>query len=389
MIPFVKTFYENNKSSKIYDALNENKYSLQFMIENCPKKIMWPAHLYNTKCTNTIINNYDKIKNPINIFQTINLDLCKIIYENRDKINIKHLIYNPYAINHIEKYILEKSYFFNKKNIDIDTRDIFFNHNAYKIFEKYEEKINWKAFEDDYFTQEYLKNPDAFPFIERNFYRLGSYYIYQNPRSIKWCEKYLYKVDFYHLYNNENVIDFFFEKIDNIFYNKYNIDNLNWSLLLLNENVVKFLLNNNFMYKSNNKLDNFEYIYNQVNKIPKRMFEYYKDGVKTIEEDNIDVSKEIFDKYVIFKYSNKRLGNEIPFKKIKFEINDGVINGLDFLTKLLETDNECFNSLLQSETALPLIEKKYKDKLNYNIFRNNGIFLQGNPGCPAPHPVGC
>jgi len=375
MIPFVKTFYENNKSSKIYDVLNENKYSLQFMIENCPKKIMWPAHLYNTKCINTIINNYHKIKNPINIFQTINLDLCKIIYESRDKINLKHLIYNPYAINDIEKYILDKSFFFNKKNIDIDTRDIFFNHNAYKIFEKYEEKINWKAFEDDYFTQEYLKNPDAFPFIERNFYRLGSYYIYQNPCSIKWCETYLYKVDFYYLYNNENVIDFFFKKIDNVFYNKYNIDNLNWSLLLLNENVVKFLLNNNFMYKSNNKLDNFEYIYNQVNKIPKRMFEYYKDGVKTIEEDNIDVSKEIFDKYVIFKYSNKRLGNEKPFKKIKFEIDDGEINGLDFLTKLVETDNECFNSLLQSKTALPLIEKKYKDKLNYNIFRNNGVFV--------------
>ena len=67
MIPFVKTFYENNKSSKIYDALNENKYSLQFMIDNCPKKIMWPAHLYNTKCTNTIINNYDKIKDGLNM----------------------------------------------------------------------------------------------------------------------------------------------------------------------------------------------------------------------------------------------------------------------------------------------------------------------------------
>ena len=119
------------------------------------------------------------------------------------------------------------------------------------------------------------------------------------------------------------------------------------------------------------------------------MFEYYKDCVKTIEEDNIDVSKEIFDKYVIFKYSNKRLGNEIPFKKIKFEIDDGEISGLDFLTKLVETDNECFNSLLQSETALPLIEKKYKDKLNYNIFRNNGIFV-GKPSFPLPpHPVGC
>lgn len=375
MIPFVKTFYENNKSSKIYDALNENKYSLQFMIENCPKKIVWYTHLYNSECTNTIINNYNKIKNSINIFQTTNLDLCKIIYENRDKINIKHLIYNPYSIDYIEKYILEKSYFFNKKNIDSDTRDIIFNHNAYKIFEKYEKKIIWEAFEDEYFTQDYLKNPDAFPFIERNFYKLGSYHIYQNPRAIKWCETYLYKVDFYYLYKNENVIDFFFEKIDNIFYNKYNIDNLNWSLLLLNENVVKFLLNNNFMYKSNNKLDNFEYIYNEVNKIPKRMFEYYKDGVKTIEEDNIDVSKEIFDKYVIFKYCNKKLGNELSFKKIKFEIDDGEISGLDFLTKLVETDNECFNSLLQSEIALPLIEKKYKDKLNYNIFRNNGIFV--------------
>jgi hypothetical protein len=40
MIPFVKTFYENNKSSEIYDALNENKYSLQFMIKNCSKNCM-------------------------------------------------------------------------------------------------------------------------------------------------------------------------------------------------------------------------------------------------------------------------------------------------------------------------------------------------------------
>jgi hypothetical protein len=386
MIPFVKTFYENNKSSKkVYDALNENKYSLEFMIEKCPKKIMWHTHLYNSECTDTIINNYKKIKNPINIFQTTNLDLSKKIYENRDKINIKHLIYNPYAIDYIEKYVLEKSYFFNKKNIDKDIEDIIFNPNIHKIFEKYEKKINWRAFEDEYFRQDYLKNPDTFSFIERNFYRLNSCHIYQNPRSIKWCEKYLYKVDFYYLYKNENVVDFFFEKIDNNKYNnKFNIDNLNWSLLLLNENVIKFLLNNEFMYKSNDKLDNFEYIYNEINKIPKRMFEYYKDGVKIIEEYNIDVSKEIFDKYVIFKYSNKRLGNEQPFKKINFKIENKVINGLDFLIKLVETDNTCFDSLLQSEIALPLIEKKYKDKLNHNIFRNNGIFAGKPAGRSAP-----
>jgi hypothetical protein len=386
MIPFVKTFYENNKSSKVYDALNENKYSLEFMIEKCPKKIMWHTHLYNSECTDVIINNYNKIKNPINIFQTTNLNLSKKIYENRDKINIKHLIYNPYAIDYIEKYVLEKSYFFNKKNIDKDARNIIFNPNIHKIFEKHEKKLNWQAFEDEYFTQDYLKNPDAFPFIERNFCRLGSCHIYQNPLAIKWYETYLYKVDFYYLYKNENVIDFFFEKIDNIYCNKFNIDNLNWSLLLLNENIVKFLLNNEFMYKLNDKLDNFEYIYNEVNKIPKRMFKYYNDGIKIIEEDNIDVSKEIFDKYVIFKHFNRKLGNEQPFKKINFKIENGLINGLDFLMKLVETDNTSFNSLLQSETALPLIEKKYKDKLNHNIFRNKSIFV-GKPSFPLPpHP---
>jgi hypothetical protein len=293
MVDWIKPYFEyikNSGNKEFWLILSMNKYSHDFILENYPDKIKWDFILSNPCATDFIIENIHKFdKNKLG--ENHDFRLLKY-YEN----NNKNYFGNPFCINKIDKLIYEKSGLFGKNteyklDSKIDLLLFLSNRNAYIIFEKYENEINWYNFSKKYDESSFFQYEASYPFFIRHHQKINSAHIYRNPLFINYAKENISKIDIKSMFGNEKIIEFIFSKEDDNMYRlKYNIEIFDSFSLISNNSFIKFMINNNFYY-DNKKYNGKEYLINMVNKYDYwYSFAYNKESIPIIKDTYVDIN---------------------------------------------------------------------------------------------------
>lgn len=305
MVDWIKPYFEHvkNEGRKIFwQNLACNKFSHDFLLENYPDKIRWDKIVSNPNAVDFIIENIDKI-DVKDLEQNPDYRLYKY-YKN----HTNNYFANPFWIKKIDKLIYEKSGLFGlntEYQLEEYDLDIFMlNPNAYILFEKYENEINWDFFKNKNLGYMFLEYEKSYPFFIRNYNKIYSKNIYLNPLIINYAKENISKVDFEIISYNKNIIDFMFSIINNKYILNYKIKKFDIHNLISNENFVKFMINNNFYYKDK------EYIGK----------DYLLKMVKTNGEDGTLTSSKAAIPLIKNKYINS-FPNDIEYSIF---LNDGI-----------------------------------------------------------------
>ncbi len=276
---------KNNIDKVDWSKLSKNKNSIN-LLQNNIDKIDWFNIIYNDNAINIIKNNIEKINIK---YIGYNENAIDIIKNNIKNIPLESLLRNKNAIylDIVEDYILKYSNFiktnkFVKKYKKHIWTGLFENKNAYYIFEKYEDKINWNILLDEYGIERLMINEAMYGFILRNYKKFGwnklslctspdiIKLLEENINMIDWsilsmnsCDdaikllkKYPDKIDYDSLCSNTN-FDSFKILYDHIKLNLNDIDifRINtWLSMCVTQNKNIFIINKN---ETNKRIDEF------------------------------------------------------------------------------------------------------------------------------------
>ena len=263
---------EKNLDKIDWENLSRNHNAISILEKNI-NKIDWLEIAYNIKAHDIIKNNLNNIEDLEVIGYNINC--IDIIDKYFNKIGFNNIVYNENAVylqkyeNFILKYsgyiktpLFKKNNKYLQSNIWKNIWKIFFqNKNAYIIFEKYEDKINWTNLLNSEYFIEAMRIPNMYPFILRNYEKIGFVYLSYCtcPCTIKLLKENIDKIHWILLSQNESddVVDLLENNPDKIDFDRIssnknnNIikilhkypDKINWSNLTVNncDEAVKIL----------------------------------------------------------------------------------------------------------------------------------------------------
>jgi hypothetical protein len=236
-----------NDEDILWFNLSSNIFSHDFLLEKYPDKINWdPNIISNEYAVDFICENIDKVRKEA--LHLISDKRFTKYYENISKIPY----YSRHFIDKIEKNIYKKSGLFSnkkRKKSEINVNCFLYNPEAYKIFEKYENEINWNELKKYSESFKFLESPKSFPFFLRHQEKINSKYIYINPCVIEYAKKNVEKIDWNYISSNDNIIDFMFSNSNNKYILEYDIKKFDIGCLISNNNFVKFMIKNNFYYE--------------------------------------------------------------------------------------------------------------------------------------------
>jgi hypothetical protein len=287
----------DNPENDLWFKLSLNNFSHDFLLEKYPDKIKWDSTIIsNDYAVDFICENIDKVRKEA--LHLISDKRFTKYYENISKIPY----YSRHFIDKIEKNIYKKSGLFSnkkRKKSEINVNCFLYNPEAYKIFEKYENEINWNELKKYSESFEFLKNPKSFPFFLRHQEKINSVYIFINPCVIEYAKKNVEKIDWNYISSNDNIIDFMFSNSNNKYILEYDIKKFDIGCLISNNNFVKFMIKNTFYYEEkeyNGKdflldiIDKYNYLFNiTIN----------KEAIPIIKDKYINATH-LFDKCSLF-----------------------------------------------------------------------------------------